>query len=103
MEKLKGKEGGATMDKTKDACQNGSFQDLLCENLELEKGYCKKPFVGQQVHTLEVPIWIGTEVSNYPPSSNSDIVSSLQLREDHIDNNKEKEEDDEDSCNMLDQ
>ncbi|GLU18170.1 hypothetical protein SLE2022_344840 [Rubroshorea leprosula] len=50
--------------------------DLLCENLELEKGYLKKVFQGSKGPTF------GTKVSNYPPCPKPDLIKGLRAHTD---------------------
>ncbi|GFY91703.1 ethylene-forming enzyme [Actinidia rufa] len=50
--------------------------DLLCENLELEKGYLKKAFYGSKGPTF------GTKVSNYPPCPCPELIKGLRAHTD---------------------
>ncbi|XP_006357981.1 1-aminocyclopropane-1-carboxylate oxidase 4 [Solanum tuberosum] len=50
--------------------------DLLCENLELEKGYLKNAFYGSKGPNF------GTKVSNYPPCPKPDLIKGLRAHTD---------------------
>ncbi|XP_057499085.1 1-aminocyclopropane-1-carboxylate oxidase-like isoform X2 [Actinidia eriantha] len=50
--------------------------DLLCENLEIEKGYLKKAFYGSKGPTF------GTKVSNYPPCPCPELIKGLRAHTD---------------------
>lgn len=50
--------------------------DLMCENLELEKGYLKKVFHGTKGPTF------GTKVSNYPPCPKPEMIKGLRAHTD---------------------